>query len=120
MQLGQSPMFYEGCRYHHLSATSAITPVGDLVCQIQENKYKGKDMVGLLKKLLDTFLIKNCSSFGIGHTFIPQRGEECFGKRQASLYYLAKIPPYSPELKPMSRFERSLNVICFKILSVKT
>jgi hypothetical protein len=46
--VSEPPIVHVPCRYDHLLATSAITPSGQLLMQVQEEAYRGEDVVRFL------------------------------------------------------------------------
>jgi transposase len=123
---GHSPVLREGCRYQHLSAISAISPAGDLVYQIQESSFKGKDVVGFLKKLLDTLKQKLLIIWDGARIHSSKEVKDFLRKDKNETIYLAKIPPYSPELNADEQVWKTLkcdmlkNVVCKNLTQLKT
>jgi transposase len=122
---GQSPVFQQGCRYQHLSVISAISAEGDLHYQLQEGNFTGETVVAFLKDLLrffrqDLLIIWDGASIHrdeVVKQFLAQENQERI--------YLAKIPPYSPELNPDEQVWQTLkddmlkNVICKNLSQLK-
>ena len=52
---GKTPVLYQGCRYQHLSAISAISSEGDLHYQIKETSFTGETIVVFLKGISSFF-----------------------------------------------------------------
>lgn len=122
---GQTPLLHEGCRYQHLSAISAISPAGDLVYQIQENNYKGENVVNFLKILLKTFNKKLLIIWDGARIHADENVKSFLRQDKEESVFLAKIPPYSPELNADEQVWKALksdmlkNVVCKNLAQLK-
>lgn len=120
---GQPPILCEGC---HLSAISAISSEGDWVYQIQENNYKGQEVVGFLKQLLDTFNKILLIIWDGVRIHSNEQVKDFLRQDKEEAIYLAKIPSYSPELNAEEQVWKALksnmlkNVICKNLAQLKT
>lgn len=115
---GQTPCVKQGCRYKHLSAISAISPQGELFYQIKYTSFTGEMIVKFLKDLLVFFNQKLLIIWDGAKIHADANVKEFLAKENNDRIFLAKIPPYSPELNADEQVWQTLkddmlkNVIC--------
>jgi hypothetical protein len=98
--VGQTPILRERWTRDHLSATSAISPEGNLYFHCQDHAIASGDVVACLEHLLREVpgrmvLIRDGSPIHRSHTI-----EEFLANGAAQRLHLERLPAYAPELNP--------------------
>lgn len=122
---GQTPVLKEGCRYKHLSAISAISADGQMCYHIKDSSFAGVDIVAFLKELLLYFEQKLLIIWDGASIHSDENVKKFLAEENDDRIYLAKIPPYSPELNADEQVWQTLkddtlkNVVCKNITELK-
>lgn len=97
---GETPLLHVPLSYDHLSAISGMTPVGQLLMQVQERAFNGTDVVEFLQHLLrhlpgQLLVIWDGAPIHRGQVvqrYLTQEG--------AARIVLERLPGYAPDLNP--------------------
>ena len=117
---GKTPVLYQGCRYQHLSAISAISSEGDLHYQIKETSFTGETIVVFLKELVAFFNCKLLIIWDGAKIHNDKNVKQFLEDENDGSIFLAKIPPYSPELNPDEQVWKTLKYDMLKNIVCKT
>ena len=98
--VGQTPVVKEYLSHDHLSAMSGITPEGKLYMTVQEQSYKGPDVVNFLRHLLRHIPGKLLVLWDRASIHRSKVVKDFLAKGAASRIHLEQLPAYAPELDP--------------------
>jgi transposase len=122
---GKTPLLKQACRYKHLSAISAISEKGDLFFQIQSENFTGLTIVAFLRALLQYFDKKLLIIWDGARIHSDENVRKFLAEENDDRIFLAKIPPYSPELNADEQVWQTLkddklkNVVCKNLTELK-
>jgi transposase len=97
---GQTPILREWLTWDHLSVISAITPTGELYLSIQEQAFKGPDVVQFLQCLLEQI---PGPLLVVWDGIAPHRSrvvKDFLAAGATQRLWLEQLPGYAPELNP--------------------
>ena len=97
---GQTPVVKEYLSHDHLSAMSGITPEGKLYMTVQEQSYKGPDVVNFLRHLLRHIPGKSLVLWDRAPIHSGNVVKDFLAKGAAARIHLEQLPAYAPELNP--------------------
>ncbi len=115
---GKTPCVFQGCRYKHLSAISAISSDGELYYQIRGTSFTGEMIVAFLRELLLFFDKKLLIIWDGAKIHQDESVKKFLENENNDRIFLAKIPPYSPELNADEQVWQTLkddmlkNIVC--------
>ena len=98
--VGQTPVIREYLTRDHLSAISGITPEGKLYMMVQEQAYRGPDVVNFLRHLLRHIPGKLLVLWDRGPIHRSRVVKEFLAAGAAARIHLEQLPAYAPELNP--------------------
>jgi transposase len=126
---GQTPELRVPLTYDHLSVISAITPDGRLLMQVQERAYKGPNVVGFLKHVMQHVMRHIPGKLLILWDGAPihrcQPIKDFLAAGGAERIQLERLPSYAPELNPDEGIWRYLkrvelkNVCCHDLSALR-
>ena len=97
---GQTPVVREYLSHDHLSAMSGITPEGKLYMTVQEQSYKGPDVVNFLRHLMRHIPGKLLVLWDRAPIHRSKVVKDFLAKGAAARIHLEQLPAYAPELNP--------------------
>lgn len=97
---GKTPVLWEVLTRDHLSAISGITPEGNLYLRVQEQAYKGPDVVRFLRHLLRHLPGKLLVLWDQSPIHRGRAVKEYLTSGAAERIHLEMLPAYAPELNP--------------------
>jgi transposase len=115
---GKTPCIEQSCRYQHLSAISAISEQGEMYFQIQNTSFTGLTIVAFLRALLVFFNKKLLIIWDGAKIHHDENVKQFLSNENNDRIFLAKIPPYTPELNADEQVWQTLkddklkNVVC--------
>jgi transposase len=118
---GKTPVLRQGCRYKHLSVISAISPQGQLYYQIRNTSFTGLMVVEFLRELLAFFNQKLIIIWDGAKIHQDENVKSFLENENNDRIFLAKIPPYSPELNADEQVWQTIkddmlkNIVCKNI-----
>jgi transposase len=86
--------------YDHVSSISAITPEGQLLMQVQEDAYRGSDVVRFLKHILRHIPGKLLIMWDGATIHRGQAIKDFLSAGGAHRIHLERLPGYAPDLNP--------------------
>lgn len=97
---GNTPIIRELLTRDHLSAISAITPAGKLYMMVQEDAFKGPDVVRFLSHLSRYTHEKLLVVWDRSPIHRSHEVREFLATRRGKRMRLEQLPAYAPELNP--------------------
>lgn len=97
---GQTPIIRHRLTNDHLSAISGITPDGKLYMQVQEDAFRGPDIVGFLKHLLRHIPGQLLVIWDGSPTHRCQVVKDFLAAGATKRMHLERLPGYAPDLNP--------------------
>ena len=118
--VGKTPVIREYLTHDHLSAISGITPEGRLYMMVQEQAYKGPDVVNFLKHLMryipgKLLIIWDGAPIHRGHVV-----RDFLACGAATRIHLERLPGYAPDLNPDEGIWNYLKRVELKNLSCQS
>lgn len=111
---GKTPHLRSKLSREHLSVMSGISPAGRLYVQIQENSFKGADVVSFLRHLL-THITGKILVVWDGCPIHRSKEIKKFLVEDASKrIWIERLPPYCPDLNPDEGVWNYLKRVCLK------
>ena len=98
--VGDTPILRENLTRDHLSAISAITLDGKLFFNVQDDAFKGPDVVKFLRHLLRCIPGKLCVIWDGNPIHRAQVVKDFLATRAGRRVHLERLPGYAPELNP--------------------
>ncbi len=98
--IGETPIIQETLSRDHVSAISGITPEGKLYMKVQEQAYKGEEVVGFLKHLLEHIPGKLLILWDSAPIHRSQAVKDFLSSGASARIHLEPLPGYAPELNP--------------------
>lgn len=98
--IGQTPILKEKFSREHISAISVITPDGQLYLNLQEQSYKGPDVVEFLKVVLKSISDKIMLLWDRSPIHRADVVKDFLRSVPDELIHLEFLPAYAPELNP--------------------
>ena len=123
---GATPELRVPLTYDYLSAISAITPEGRLLMQVQEQAYKGPDVVGFLKHVMRHIPGKLLIMWDGAPIHRSHVIKDFLAEGAATRVHLERLPGYAPELNPDEGIWRYLkrvelkNVCCHDLPELRS
>lgn len=111
---GQTPILRAPLSYDHVSAISAITPAGQVLMQVQEQAYRGTDVVRFLKHVLRHIAGKVLVLWDGASIHQGQALKEFLAAGGAKRIHLERLPGYAPDLNPDEGIWRYLKYVELK------
>jgi len=97
---GQTPVLRAPLSYDHVSSISAIIPEGQLLMQVQEDAYRGSDVVRFLKHILRHIPGKLLIMWDGATIHRGQAIKDFLSAGGAHRIHLERLPGYAPDLNP--------------------
>lgn len=97
---GETPILRAPLSYDHLSAISAITPMGQLLMQVQEVAYHGTEVVRFLEHVLRHIPGKLLILWDGASIHHGQAIKDFLAAGGAKRIALERLPGYAPDLNP--------------------
>lgn len=97
---GETPILRAPLSYDHLSAISAITPMGQLLMQVQEVAYHGTEVVRFLEHVLRHIPGKLLILWDGASIHHGQAIKDFLAAGGAKRIDLERLPGYAPDLNP--------------------
>lgn len=97
---GQTPVLRAPLSYDHVSSISAITPDGQLLMQMQEDAYRGSEVVRFLKHVLRHIPGKLLIMWDGATIHRGQAIKDFLSAGGANRIHLERLPGYAPDLNP--------------------
>ncbi len=100
---GETPILHALLTRDHLSVISGLTPVGQLLMQVQERSLRAPDVVRFLRHLLRHIPGKLLVIWDRAPIHRAQAVKDFLAQGGAARLHLEQLPAYAPELNPDER-----------------
>ena len=114
---GHTPVLHVPLTRDHLAVISGITDTGQLLVQIQERAFKGRDVVRFLKHVVRC-LGSRLAVIWDGAPIHRDKQVKAFLAARAGAVHLEQLPGYAPDLNPdeevwdQLKYVELRNVVC--------